>query len=51
MDPCSTPPFTNLGADHSPPTRTVMVLFVKNVASSLMVWLDAPWLAKDLRQC
>ena len=51
IDPCGTPPNTGLAVDQASPTRTVITLFDKKVANNAMVWLLAPFLAKDRRQC
>lgn len=44
--PCGQPPVTGRGSDMTPPTLTVMVLFVRNVATNLSTSVDAPFLAR-----
>ena len=51
MDPCGHPPVTFLGLDSMVPTLTDISLSVRKVAISSKTGVDAPFLARALRQC
>ena len=51
IEPWGQPPVTGLGEDQVDPTLTVIDLFVRKVAMSLMMGVEAPWAAKARRQC
>ena len=51
IDPWGQPPETPRGEDQVSPTLTDMVLFERKVASRRMTPVEAPFFAKEAKQC